>query len=466
MNEQTVDLIVIGAGPAGMSAAVEATVRGLSVVVLDEQGSAGGQIYRNVQQADAHQRRVLGSDYEAGAQLVAEFLQCGARFLSGAAIWQVTPERQVHFLIEGRAQILQGRHVLIATGAFERPMPIPGWTLPGVMTAGAGQILLKNAALVPRGPVVLAGCGPLLYLLAVQYLRAGVAIEALVDTSGTGDLVRAWREVPSALPGWRDLLKGLQLLATLKRAGVRHFRNARNLRVEAQEHAQALSFECGSRSWTLPASLVLLHQGVVPNTQISWSLRLEHDWSEQQLCWIARRDKDGETSLAGVFIAGDGGAIGGAQVARLEGRLTALAVAARVGAINAHQARDLAAPYRKALARQRAARPLIDALYRPLLQNRVPADEVIVCRCEEVTAGSIRQFVELGCLGPNQTKAFGRCGMGPCQGRQCGLSVTQIIAEQRRVPSAEVGYYRIRSPLKPITLSQLANEEPLTQEPV
>ncbi len=264
MNEQTVDLIVIGAGPAGMSAAVEATVRGLSVVVLDEQGSAGGQIYRNVQQADAHQRRVLGSDYEAGAQLVAEFLQCGARFLSGAAIWQVTPERQVHFLIEGRAQILQGRHVLIATGAFERPMPIPGWTLPGVMTAGAGQILLKNAALVPQGPVVLAGCGPLLYLLAVQYLRAGVAIEALVDTSGTGDLVRAWREVPSALPGWRDLLKGLQLLATLKRAGVRHFRNARNFRVEGQEHAQALSFECGSRSWTLPASLVLLHQGWSP----------------------------------------------------------------------------------------------------------------------------------------------------------------------------------------------------------
>jgi NAD(P)H-nitrite reductase large subunit len=124
----------------------------------------------------------------------------------------------------------------------------------------------------------------------------------------------------------------------------------------------------------------------------------------------------------------------------------------------------LAAVYRKSLRRQRAARSLIDALYRPQQQNRIPADDVIVCRCEDVSAGEIRQHVELGCLGPNQTKAFSRCGMGPCQGRLCGLSVTEIIAEHRQVPAAEVGYYRIRSPLKPITLAQLSTQTPLTQE--
>ena len=466
MNKQKVDLIVLGAGPAGMSAALEARRHGLSVVVLDEQGSPGGQIYRNIQQADARSRRVLGDDYGAGAELVTNFLQCGARYVGNAAIWQVTPQRQVHYLIDGRAEVLQGHHVLIATGAFERPMPIPGWTLPGVMTAGAGQILLKSAALVPQGPVVLAGCGPLLYLLAVQYLRAGIVIEALVDTSGRGDLLRAWRAIPGALRGWRDLLKGVQLLVELKRAGVRHFRDARDLRIEGPVQASALSFDSGDRRWTIPASLILLHQGVVPNTQISWSLRLEHDWSEQQLCWIARRDSQGETSLPGFFIAGDGGAIGGAQVALLEGRLAALAIAARSKRLDAQQLQQLTAPYRKALRRQRAARPLIDALYRPPQQNRIPTDEVIVCRCEDVSAGAIRQHVALGCLGPNQTKAFGRCGMGPCQGRMCGLSVTEIIADQRQVPPAEVGYYRIRSPLKPITLAQLSTETPLTQEPV
>ncbi|WP_248768231.1 NAD(P)/FAD-dependent oxidoreductase [Pseudomonas sp. MWU12-2345] len=464
MNRQTTDLIVIGAGPAGMSAALEARRYGLSVVVLDEQGSPGGQIYRNIRQADARSRAVLGDDYAAGAGLVAQFLACGARYLANTAIWQVTPQRQVHYLIEGRAEILQGQHVLIATGAFERPMPVPGWTLPGVMTAGAGQILLKSAAMVPTGPLLLAGCGPLLYLLAAQYLRAGIAIEALVDTSGPGDLLRAWRKVPGALRGWRDLLKGLRLLIALKRAGVRHFRAARDLRIEGQAQAEALSFDSNGRRWTIPASLVLLHQGVVPNTQISWSLRLEHDWSEQQLCWITRRDSWGETSLPGVFIAGDGGAIGGVQVALLEGRLAGLAIAARSGKIDGQRLQELAMPYRKALRQQRAARPLIDALYRPQQQNRIPADEVIVCRCEEVSAGEIRRHVELGCLGPNQAKAFGRCGMGPCQGRLCGLSVTEIIAGHRQVPAAEVGYYRIRSPLKPITLAQLAGETAHTQE--
>lgn len=464
MNDQWFDLIVLGAGPAGMSAAIEARQHGLTVAVLDEQTQPGGQIYRNIGNADARTRKVLGGDYAAGAELVAAFLACGAHYLANAAIWQVTPQRQVHYLLDGRAHILQGRHLLIATGAFERPMPIPGWTLPGVMTAGAGQILLKSAALLPAAPVVLAGCGPLLYLLAVQYLRAGVAIEALVDTSAQGDLLRAWRQVPGALRGWRDLLKGVHLLFKLKRAGVRHFRNARDLRIEGSTQAKALSFASGGERRTLPASLILLHQGVVPNTQISWSLRLEHDWCEQQLCWVARRDQQGEASVPGIFIAGDGGAIGGVQAALLEGRLVGLAVAASSGKINADQFRQRAKPYRGLLRRQRAARPLIDALYRPQQQNRIPADEVIVCRCEEVSAGAVRQYVQLGCLGPNQAKAFGRCGMGPCQGRLCGLSVTEIIAEQRQVPASQVGYYRIRSPLKPITLAQLSTETPHLQE--
>ncbi|MCM2459785.1 NAD(P)/FAD-dependent oxidoreductase [Pseudomonas sp. CG7] len=456
MSNAAIDLIIIGAGPAGMSAALEARAQGLSVVVLDEQASPGGQIYRQVLQADLRSRAVLGDDYVAGAKLAADFLQCGARYLPNAAIWQVTSQCEVHYLIEGRAEVLQGRHLLIATGAFERPMPIPGWTLPGVMTAGAGQILLKSAAMVPASPVVLAGCGPLLYLLAVQYLRAGITLEALVDTNLRSDLLRAWRYIPGALRGWRDLLKGLGLLAELKRAGVRHFRGACNLRVEGTDRACALSFDSQGRAQRIRADLILLHQGVVPNTQVSWSLRLAHDWSEQQLCWAPRRNRWGESSTPGIFIAGDGGAIGGAQVAQLEGRLAALAIAGQQGKAGALQ---------QALRRARAARPLLDTLYRPRTENRIPADDVTVCRCEEVSAGDIRRYVDLGCLGPNQTKAFGRCGMGPCQGRQCGLSVTEIIAERRGVAPAEVGYYRIRSPLKPITLAQLAGEHLSIEEP-
>lgn len=464
MTLESVDLLIIGAGPAGMSAALEACRHGLSVTLLDEQGSPGGQIYRNIDGSDPQRLAILGADYQAGASLSAAFMTCGARYIAGAAVWQVTAQKQVHYLLDGRARVLHARRLLIATGAYERPMPIPGWTLPGVMTAGAGQILLKNAALLPKGPVVLAGCGPLLYLLAVQYLRAGVALAALVDTSSHADALRAWRQLPGALRGWRELLKGLSLLADLRRAGVAHYRGARHLAIQGEEQAEALRFSSGGIERRIPASLILLHQGVVPNSQISWSLRLQHHWSNEQLCWSAGRDAWGETSQAGIFIAGDGGAIGGALAAQQQGRIAALAIAGQLQRLAAPDIEALAKPYRRALARQLATRPLIDTLYRPPLENRVPADEVIVCRCEEVSAGDVRQHVDLGCLGPNQTKAFGRCGMGPCQGRLCGLSVTEVIAERRGVPPAQVGYYRIRSPLKPITLAQLASE-PIASAP-
>lgn len=458
MKPEPVDLLIIGAGPAGMAAAIEACGLGLSVTVLDEQASPGGQIYRDVRLADPQRLAVLGADYQAGLALVERFLACGARYIPQASVWLVSPQQQVHFLHQGQARTLQPRRLLIACGAYERALPIPGWTLPGVMNAGAGQILLKGAALLPAVPVLLAGCGPLLYLLAAQYLRAGVQIAALVDTSSHADLLRAWRQIPAALGGWRELRKGLGLLRQLRRAGIRHYRGARDLQIEGQDQARALRFRCGGDQHRLPAQLILLHQGVVPNTQISWSLRLEHQWDEHQLCWTVHRDPFGETSQPGVFIAGDAAAIGGALAAREQGRIAALGVARQLRPQAAAQIDAQLPALRRALARHLAARPLIDTLYRPQQQNRIPADDVIVCRCEEVSAGDLRHYVDLGCLGPNQAKAFGRCGMGPCQGRLCGLSVNEVIAERRQVSPAAVGYYRIRPPLKPITLSQLAGE--------
>jgi thioredoxin reductase len=461
MHDAPVDLIIIGAGPAGLSAAWEATAHGLDVVVLDEQARPGGQIYRNVDHADARTREVLGSDYADGLQQVQAFLGSGVRYYANVAVWQVTDERRVHFLLDGQARVLQSRQLLIATGAMERPMPIPGWTLPGVMTAGAGQILLKSAAMLPRQPVVLAGCGPLLYLLAVQYLRANVSIAALVDTSDRRAVFGHLRHLRAALPGWRDLLKGVSLLATLKRAGVPHFHGAQRLRVTGEGRAEGFSFETDGRTQHIPAALILLHQGVVPNTHITRSLRAEHDWSDQQLCWVPRLDAYGETTLPGIFVAGDGGTISGALAARSQGHVAALAIAQRLQKLDTAQFSRLCQPWFQRLRKQQAARPLIDAMYRPPAQDRIPADATIVCRCEEVSAGAIRGYVDAGCLGPNQTKAFGRCGMGPCQGRLCGLSVTEIIAEHRRVAPQEVGAYRIRPPLKPITLAQLAAEREL-----
>jgi NADPH-dependent 2,4-dienoyl-CoA reductase/sulfur reductase-like enzyme len=458
MSDRTVDVAVIGAGPAGMSAATVAARHGLKVVLLDEQAVPGGQIYRSITRATPQRLEVLGPDYAAGKAIADRFAQSGAEHLPGASVWQVTAGHEVNYLKEGKNQTLHARQIILATGAMERPFPIPGWTLPGVLTAGAAQILLKSADVVPSAPVVLAGCGPLLLLLAWQYVRAGVQVKAIVDTTQASDYARAVKHAGGALLGWRYLKKGLGLLRTLKKAGVPFYKGATDLSIEGSTSATGLRFVCGGKDHLVASNLVLLHQGVVPNTQFTWSLRAKHDWDEAQLCWSPVADAWGELSVPGIYIAGDGRGIGGALVAAIQGELAGVAVVHNLGKIDARRRDALSSPLHAELRKHLHIRPFLDALYRPKDNNRIPANDVMVCRCEEVTAGAIRSFVEMGCSGPNQTKSFGRCGMGPCQGRMCGLTVTEVIADVRRVPPAEVGYYRIRPPIKPITLAELAKD--------
>lgn len=458
MSHSAVDVVIVGAGAAGMAGAVALAELGLEVVLLDEQGSPGGQIYRGITLAPLSRRDLLGPDYAHGNVLAQALASSLVRYEKGAAVWQVTRDHQVSYLRDGRLHTLQAKAVLLATGAMERPFPIPGWTLPGVMSAGAAQILLKSAGLAPSEPVVLAGCGPLLYLLGWQYLRAGVPIKALVDTTRPEDYWRARRHLFAALRAWPYLRKGLELMRGLRSARIPHYTAAEQLAVEGDEAATALTFTVAGKAQRIDSRCVLLHQGVVPNIQFSQSLRARHYWDADQLCFSPVVDAWGELDVPGIFAAGDGAGIGGAQAAALQGELAGLGIAQRLGAIEPGQCDPRAATLRERLALNLRIRPFLDALYQPREENRIPADNVMVCRCEEVTAGDLRKFVALGCAGPNQAKSFGRCGMGPCQGRMCGLTVTEVIAKARGVTAEEVGYYRIRPPIKPITLGELAGD--------
>ena len=446
------DVVVMGAGPAGMAAALAAKRRGLDVLLLDEQPQVGGQIYRSITATDGQREKILGPDYAYGKSLAARIRSEQVEHWPDAAVWQVDPDKTVHVLRGDQTVRIAAQSLVIATGAMERPFPVPGWTLPGVMTAGAGQILLKNASVVPQVPVVLAGCGPLLYLLTAQYLRAGVQVSAVLDTSAGTDWRLAIRHASSLLAGWGYVAKGLGLLREIKAAGIPFFKDVGDLRINGSEAVESLDFSSAGQRHHLATNLVMLHQGVVPNTQVSWSLRAEHRWDAEQLCWVPVLDGWGKTSIDGIYIAGDGAGIGGALVAELQGALAGIGIA---NALQAGAAEDGAAQ-RAQIHRHLAIRPFLNQQYRPKDEFRIPADDVVVCRCEEVTAGSIRAQVQLGCTGPNQTKSFSRCGMGPCQGRQCGLTVTEVIAQATGLPPQEVGYYRIRPPLKSLTLGQLA----------
>jgi NADPH-dependent 2,4-dienoyl-CoA reductase/sulfur reductase-like enzyme len=265
MASEVLDLIIVGAGPGGLAAAIEARNAGLSVTLLDEQSAPGGQIYRAVDSSTARIRAVLGEDYAAGELLTQEFKRSGANHVSRASVWNVGRDMKVNYLHAGGNKAVEGRHIVLATGAMERPFPIPGWTLPGVMGAGAAQILYKSAGALPTAPVVLAGAGPLLYLLASQYLNAGVKLAAVVHTTGIGDYLRAATHLPAALRGWRDLRKGIRMLRHLREHKVPVYAGASNFSIEGKDRAEAVCLTGKGRTHRIETPLVLLHQGVVPN---------------------------------------------------------------------------------------------------------------------------------------------------------------------------------------------------------
>ncbi|MCG7363772.1 FAD-dependent oxidoreductase [Roseomonas sp. ACRSG] len=452
------DLAIIGAGPAGLSAAIEAAALGLSVTVIDEQPAPGGQIFRGVERA-ATDPALAGEYGTEGARLVRRFRGAirypgGIDYRPSTTLWHLDSEAGLLSLRgDGGSTTLAARRVLLATGAQERPVPIPGWTLPNVMTAGAAQILLKQAGAVPRGRTVLAGQGPLLWLLAGQLARAGAAPSLLLETTPRGAL-------RAALPAggfWRGramLAKGAGLMLAARAAGMKVISHVTGLRAEGDGILRRVAWDGGSTE----AETLLLHEGVIPSTHVSRALGLPHLWDEAQRCWRPEVDRWGATPHPLLAVAGDGAGIGGWQAAVAGGALAALDAAHRLGRLPEHGRDSRAVPHRATLARVLALRPFLDKLYAPSQAVLAPPeDATVVCRCEEITAGQVRAAAKLGATGPNQAKAYLRTGMGPCQGRMCGTTVAALLAEAQGIPISEAGALRPRAPFKPITVGELAD---------
>ncbi len=434
----TVDLAIIGAGPAGMAAAVEAAALGLRVAVLDDQPEPGGQIWRGVERAGPGLLAILGESYAEGVGLARAFRAADVDYRPGSVVWRLDPGARIAYSREGRAATLSARRALIATGAMERPTPIVGAERPGVMGAGAAQTLLKASGLAPTGRVALAGSGPLLLLVACQLLDAGATVAAVLETVTASDYLDAAPALPAALSGWRELAKGVAMRRRLRRAGVAFRSGVTGLAADEG----VVRFDGGS----VVADLLLLHEGVAPRTDLTRQAGLDHRWHEAQRYWAPAADALGRTAEETLLVAGDAGGIAGARAAALSGRIAARAVAGRPND-------DLLA----AMRRERAIRPLLDRLFRPHLT--LPPDEALVCRCESLRGGDIRRAVRDGAMGPNQLKAFARAGMGPCQGRMCALAVAEIIADERGLAVEDVGSFRIRPPVRPVTLGELAAME-------
>ncbi len=450
------DVIVIGAGPAGLSAGACLGEMGLDVLVLDEQERVGGQIYRNIEGASRERTALFGEDYEDGHSLVDRFRESSAAHEAGASVWQVDSDGRVCYSRDGVSRQVRANYIIAATGAMERPMPVPGWNLPGVMGAGAANNLAKEAGLIPSGDVVLAGSGPLLLLEASLLIKKGVRISAILETTPKLPHPSVFPDAPRALLGAKFLLKGLSMLHELKKSGVPHHRGVTGIRANGESALGSVTAVCGEDTLNFDAQLLLLHFGVIPNTHIFRQIGCRMEWKKDQRYWYPACDQWGRTNFERIFAAGDGAGVSGAVSARYRGELAALEVSRCLGIIPRYERDTLAAPIRRALRRDGYPRPFIDALYAPRADRLVFEDETVLCRCENVTVGDVRKAVREGNRDLNEVKIVTRCGMGPCQGRMCGPALAEVVGAELSCSPQETGLLSVRPPLKPVPLAEIA----------
>ena len=255
--------------------------------MLDENQAAGGRIWQALEA-----RGAADPDEQAGLALIRAFAASGTEVQYDASVWGIEPDGTVSWTSGGVARSVRAARIILATGTTERPMPIPGWTLPGVMTVGAAQIGLKTGGLVPGGDVWIAGQGPLTLLYAAQAIRAGGKLAGILDLSDPKARWRALRYLPAAIA---DIRKGLGWLWELRRAGV-PILCATDVRAEGNGTLQRVSFRADGRARTEAADTLLLHDGVIPSIQITRALGCDHVWDQGQRCWRPRTDDWGETS--------------------------------------------------------------------------------------------------------------------------------------------------------------------------
>jgi hydrogen cyanide synthase HcnB len=441
-------ILIVGAGPAGTRAAELLAARGLKITVVDEAPASGGQIYRR-QPPGFRRPAKLRYGFEAAKAEAVHATFDGLKekidYRPDTAVWSVEDNTAFTFGPEGVDRIPFSA-LLLCTGGVDRVVPIPGWTLPGAYTLGGSQIALKAQGCAIGKRTAFRGSGPLLYLVAYQYAHAGAEVAAVLDTARMSDALPV---IPGLLAGGKTFLKGLWYQNWIRFTGHHLKRGVRPIAIEGDTRVRGLSYRTafgGERR--VDCDAVAFGWGVKPECQLAELAGCEMRFDAMARQWLPASDAEGRSSVAGVYLAGDGAGVMGADAAEYRGELAALALLADRGDKTDTRRRDVLKTRLRRLQRFRVA--LERALPFPAGLAASLPDDTMVCRCEGVTAGDIRQSQSLDPEEINRAKAFTRVGMGRCQGRMCGIAAAEILAHAKGVPLAEVGRLRGQAPVKPL----------------
>jgi NADPH-dependent 2,4-dienoyl-CoA reductase/sulfur reductase-like enzyme len=458
---EDVEALIVGMGPAGMAAAIELAKYGVQVAVVDENASPGGKVYRQSPSEFnlSDDASPPPSIHEAGQRLIDAFESIGkpCKRYSDTVVWGAFDDDALSIVRDNQIIPIKYKKLLLCEGAMERPLFFPGWTLPGIMTLGGVQKLVRQDRCLPGKRIFLAGCSPLLMPTAASIARAGGKVVAISDAvplghysklafplmkrkallvEALGSLLKVFgTRIPTIRPSMVTCAMGDSRVEALRIAGLDRAGHP----VEGQEQ-------------TFKADILGISDGFLPAARLARLLGCEHVYDRQQRCWKPKTDANFLTSKENVYIAGDSGGIAGREAAAIQGRLAATHLAASLNRLPSSEARRSSLGLENELARIMQYAKALNRAFSPARGlNGFMDRSTIVCRCEQVTVGDVIDGIEKGYRNINEIKRT-RVGMGLCQGRTCEWATAQIMLQQG-IPMEEIGYFNLRPPLSPMPFS-------------
>ncbi|MFD2651121.1 FAD/NAD(P)-dependent oxidoreductase [Brucella rhizosphaerae] len=445
--------VIVGAGPAGIRAAEMLVKAGHRPIVLDEGMRAGGQIYRRPPFDDGRSYKArYGSEAHKAEALHKAFdhLRDAVDYRPETLVWNISRDNgsSLDLMSAGAHTQLPFSHLLLATGATDRVLPFSGWTKPGVYTLGASQTALKAQGCTIGERVVFMGSGPLLYLVAWQYHHAGAKVAAVLDTAPFSS---KFHLAHLALHAPRIVVLGAYYGLRLMLGGVPVHYNVRPEQVLGEGHVEGIRYQKAGRSREIECDALAYGFALRPETQLADLAGCEFGFEDRDRSWLPVADTLGRTSQAGVYVAGDGAGIAGADAAEIRGQLAAIAMIRDIGGVT-----DTTF--------ERRLHGELDAIYRQrlILEKAFPfphdwfetvGQDVTLCRCEEIKLSEACAIIRDGKTSEiNRLKALSRVGMGRCQGRMCSAAAAELLAAMQNKSPSEAGRIRAQAPVKPIPL--------------
>ncbi|MFT6945211.1 MAG: thioredoxin reductase [Yoonia sp.] len=445
------DVLVIGGGAGGLSAAIAAAGAGAEVVVLDERKVAGGQYYK--QAADGS---ILDAQQSEGAVLVAAAQTAGVTILSGVEIWGAF-DPLLFLAQQGDTPIIaRPKTAIVATGAYERPVMVPGWTLPGVMTTGAAQTLWRSYGTLPGKRVAICGSGPLNLQVAVELARGGADVVRLAERA-RHPITRPWSALKMALSSPALMVKGIKMELAMRRLGVKTLNSSDLTSVTQQGGALAAVFQkADGMQDTVIVDAVCMNAGFEPQNEILRLLGAKMQYDAKIGHLRCQTGDDMQTNIGGLYAVGDCKGLGGAPAARDEGIIAGTCAAATTGFGDAHDLHGV----RRRLSGHRRFQSRLWPLYdiTPCKVTSLPM-ETTICRCEDLTLGDICTGMKDGPGHAGTLKRATRVGMGRCQGRYCGPVAARMVAEATGKPIENLSFFAPRVPIKPVAISAILAAE-------